>query len=90
MKARAAIRVQPRASAARVAGRVGEEWKIQVTAPPVEGKANEACVEFFARGLRTPRSAVRIVSGGASRHKVIEIEGVDQKRLECFLRGEKA
>jgi uncharacterized protein (TIGR00251 family) len=86
VKARAAIRVQPGAKAERVAGLTAGEWKIAVTAPPVEGKANQACIEFFARGLRRPRSAVRIVAGAASRRKRIEIEGVAQETLDRFLR----
>ena len=88
MKAQAAIKVQPRSSAERVAGRLGAEWKILLTAPPVEGRANQACIEFFARGLRVPRSAVRIVAGETSRHKRIEIEGVPQEALDRFLEEE--
>ena len=88
MKAQVAIKVQPRSSAERVAGRLGAEWKILLTAPPVEGRANRACIEFFARGLRVPRSAVRIVAGETSRHKRIEIDGVTQEALDCFLEEE--
>jgi len=88
MIARAAIRVQPRARANRVEGQVGGYWKICVTAPAVEGKANRACVDFLSRALRVPGSRVRIVSGETSRHKRIEIEGVEQEVLERFLRGE--
>ncbi len=88
MKAQAAIKVQPRSPAERVAGRLGAEWKILLTAPPVEGQANRACIEFFARALRVPRSAVRIVAGEKSRHKRIEIEGVTQETLNRFLEGE--
>ena len=86
MTARVAVKVQPRAKAEGVAGRVGEEWKLRLAAPPLEGRANEACIEFFARGLRVPRSAVRIAAGAASRHKKITIDGVDQEALERFLR----
>jgi len=85
--ARALIKVQPRASRDRVAGRVGEEWKLLLRAPAVEGRANAACVEYFARGLGVPRSAVHIVSGETSRHKRIEVEGVAQKVLDRFLQG---
>ena len=88
MKARAAIKVQPRASSDRVGGMAGREWKVLLTAPAVEGNANRACIEFFARGLKVPRSAVSIVAGLTSRHKRIEIEGVSQEALERFLRGE--
>ena len=87
MTARASIKVQPQASREGVAGRLGEEWKILVRAPAIEGRANEACVQFFARGLRVPRSAVRIARGAAGRHKRIEVEGVEQETLERFLEG---
>ena len=89
MKARLRIKVQARASGDRAGGRIGEEWKILVRAPAVEGRANRACVEFLARGLGVPMRAVRIVSGETSRHKVIEVEGVEQAALERFLDGEK-
>ena len=87
-RAQVALRVQPRASRERVSGISGTEWRLSITAPPVEGKANAACVEFFARGLRVPKSAVTIVAGETSRHKRIEIEGVTQEALDAFLRKE--
>jgi uncharacterized protein (TIGR00251 family) len=81
--------VQPRASRDRVAGVSGGEWKLQLQAPPVDGKANEACIQFFARGLRVPRSSVRILTGETSRHKKIEILGVTQQALDRFLQGKE-
>ena len=86
--AKVAIKVQPRASQDRVAGMVGDEWKLLLKAPPVDGKANQACLEFFARGLQVPRSAVRILTGETSRHKRIEIAGVTQDTVDRFLKGE--
>jgi hypothetical protein len=83
-----AVKVQPRASQDRVAGQVGNEWKLLLKAPPVDGKANQACLEFFARGLHVPRSAVRILTGETSRHKRLEIAGVTQETVDRFLRGE--
>jgi hypothetical protein len=85
MTARVSIKVQPRASRDGVGGRLGDEWKVLLRAPAVEGKANKACIEFFARALRVPKSAVRIAGGTASRHKRIEIDGVEQAALERFL-----
>lgn len=70
-----------RARRSRLAGQVGEEWKLEVAAPPVEGKANRAVVEFFARSLGVPRSAVRIVAGERSPHKLIEIDGVTEQQF---------
>ncbi len=87
MTAKAAIKVHPRAARDGVGGRVGGEWKVLLRAPAVEGRANDACIQFFARGLGVPRSAVRIASGAASRHKRIEIEGITQAALERFLEG---
>ena len=71
---RITVKVHPRARRTRLSGGP-EEYKLEVTAPPVDSKANDAVVEFFARGLRLPRSNVRIVAGERSRRKVIEIEG---------------
>jgi len=85
-KARVVLRVQPGASHERVSGLSGAGWKLAVTAPPVEGRANQSCVEFFARGLRVAKSAVRIAAGETSRLKRIEIDGVTQEALESFLR----
>ena len=78
-----AVRVQPRASRNAVAGEMGDALKIALTAPPVEGKANEACVEFLAKLLKVPRSSVTIAAGETSRNKVIRVSGLsaDEVRL---------
>jgi len=78
---RVKIKVHARARRSRLAGQVGEEWKLEVAAPPVEGKANRAVVEFFSRSLGVPRSAVRIAAGGRSPHKLIEIDGVTEQQF---------
>jgi uncharacterized protein len=83
--ARIAVKVHPRAKRSAVAGRYGEAWKLDLAAPPVDGKANEECVRFFAELARVPRTCVRIVSGLTSRMKVVEIEGVPQDELERLL-----
>jgi len=77
-----AIRVQPRASRNAIAGEMGDALKLALTAPPVEGKANEACVEFFANLLKVPRSSVTIASGESSRNKVIRITGLSAGQVE--------
>ena len=73
------VKVHVRAKRTRLTGGP-EEYKLEVTAPPVEGKANDAVIEFFARGLRLPRSNVRIVAGEHSRRKVVAIEGANDLR----------
>ncbi len=88
------IRVQPRAKRNRLtkmnrqAERLGEEWKLQLTAPPVDGKANQACVDFFARGLGIPRSRVRLLSGEKSHHKLLELDGISEAEFLRFAEGD--
>ena len=78
------VRVQPRARKNALAGQIEQEWKLLLTAPPVEGRANQACIEFFARGLRIPQSRVRLLSGEKSRHKVLELDGVSEEEFVRF------
>ena len=73
---RFAVRVQPRASRSEIVGVHGDAMKIRLSAPPVDGAANEALVELIADVLGVGRRAVRIVSGETSRSKVVEVEGV--------------
>lgn len=80
--ARFGIRLQPGASKDRLIGKVGEQWKLSVAAPPVEGRANRACVELIARLLDVRPSAVTIVRGLSSRAKIIEVEGLSRERIE--------
>ena len=68
----------------RQAGQLQDAWKLQLTAPPVDSKANQACVEFFARGLSIPRSRVRLLAGEKSRHKLLALEGVSEAEFLCF------
>jgi uncharacterized protein (TIGR00251 family) len=64
---------------------LGEAWKLDLAAPPVDGKANEECVRFFAELANVPRARVRIVTGATSRTKVVEIEGMEQASLDRLL-----
>ncbi|HZT29174.1 MAG TPA: DUF167 domain-containing protein [Bryobacteraceae bacterium] len=80
--ARVTVKVHPRAKRTRITGRLGEAYKLDLAAPPAEGKANEACIRFFAETAGVPQSRVRIVLGLTNRTKVIEIEGMAQQALE--------
>lgn len=80
--ARLTVRVHPRARRSAVTGRFGDAWKLDLAAPPVNGKANDECVRFLAELAGVPRARVRIVTGLTSRIKVVEIEGVPQEDLE--------
>ena len=79
--ARLTVKVHPRARRSAVTGRLGDAWKLDLTAPPVEGKANEECVRFLAELVGVPRARVRIVAGLTSRTKVVEIEGVTEEEF---------
>ena len=80
--ARVTVKVHPRARRSGIAGRFGEAWKLDLAAPPVDGKANEECVRWMAEAAGVPRSRVRIVSGATARMKVVEVEGLAQSELE--------
>jgi uncharacterized protein (TIGR00251 family) len=71
-----AVKVHPRARKNTITGELGDALKVSLTTPPVEGRANEACIEFFAKLLKVPRSSVTIASGQTSRNKVIRVGGV--------------
>jgi uncharacterized protein (TIGR00251 family) len=75
------VRVQPRASKNEVAGELGGALKIRLQAPAAENRANEALVEFLAHLLKTPKAAVRILSGDRSRTKRLEICGVTKQQV---------
>lgn len=70
------IHVAPRSSSNKVVGVHNGAIKVSLTAPPVDGAANKALVEFLAKVLGVPKGAVRIVSGEASRHKMVAVIGV--------------
>ena len=71
-----AIKLQPRASANQIAGPIGAELKIKVTAPPVDSAANEALVQFLAQVLDCRAGSVELVRGHTSRHKLVKLHGM--------------
>ena len=60
--------------------------KLAVTAPPIEGRANEACIRFLAELLNVARSSVTIAAGASSRNKVVRIEGLTAERVRARLK----
>ena len=80
-----AVKVHPRAKKNAITGEMGEALKIALTAPPVEGRANEAVMEFLAEVLRVPRASVSIAAGQSSRNKVIRVNGVTAAQVEVRL-----
>ena len=76
------VKVVPRASKDQIDGKEGDEIKIRLKAPPVDGKANDALVKFLASLLGTSQRQVEIVAGVNSRHKAVRITGVTAKQIE--------
>jgi uncharacterized protein len=81
------IRVHPRGKENAVIGELGNALKVSLTTPPVEGRANQACIEFFAKLLRVPQSSITIASGLRTRNKVIRVVGVTGEYVRERLAG---
>ena len=75
------VRVQPKASITEIAGVHGDALRIRLTAPPVDGAANEMLVELLAATFGIPKRAVTIVSGTSSRSKIVELAGLTEERV---------
>src|SRR5690242_11086395 len=82
------VRVQPRASKDEVAGVTGGALKVRVRAPALEGRANDALREYLAELLKTPKAAVRILSGQHSRSKRVEVRGVTELQILALVTRE--
>src|SRR2546428_6065654 len=79
------IRVQPRASRTAVVGWTGDILKIRLTAPPVEGAANAACLKFLADLLDLPQAQLEILRGARSRTKLLRITGLSKEEVHARL-----
>jgi uncharacterized protein (TIGR00251 family) len=84
------LRVSPGARQSELVGRHGDGWKVRVTAPPEDGRANDAVLDLLAKQLELPRRSVSIVSGHAAREKIVRLEGIDRAESERRLEGAKA
>jgi uncharacterized protein (TIGR00251 family) len=77
------LRIKPRSRRCRLLRNASGEFCLELTAPPVEGKANEAAVEFLAESLHVPRRSVELVTGAKSRRKLFRItSGPAQQTIE--------
>jgi len=77
------ILVVPRSSQCKLAGFQGDLCKIKITAPPVDGRANEECIRFLADVLNVKKDQVQIVGGLKSKKKTIAIKGLTKKDVEA-------
>jgi len=80
--------VQPRARRNAITGEVGDALKLALTAPPIDGRANEACIAFLAELLNVPRSSVTIAAGHTTRNKVVRVAGVSAAEVRRRLSNE--
>ena len=83
------LRVQPRASRDQVAGVRDGALVVRVTAPPVDGSANEAVVKLLARRLQRPPSAITLLRGAAGRDKTVHVAGLDPATVRALLAAAK-
>lgn len=82
------VRVQPRASKNQLAGVLEGALKVRLTAPPVDGEANQACLRFLAGLLGVPVKAVELVSGHTGRSKTVRVAGITAGDVErIFKKG---
>ena len=81
------MRVSPGARRSEVVGRLGDAWKLRVRSAPERGRANDEVSELLARTLRLPSRDVRVVSGHASRDKLVEVDGLTVEEAERRLSG---
>lgn len=85
------IKIHPRAKKNAITGMVGDALKISLTAPPLEGRANQACIVFLADVLNVARSSVTIAAGESSRNKTIRVASLTaasvETRLNAALQG---
>jgi uncharacterized protein (TIGR00251 family) len=82
------VRVQPRASKDEIAGVMDGALKVRLRAPALEDRANEALCEYLAEVLKTPKAAVRILSGHHSRSKRVEVRGVTEQQVLALVTRE--
>jgi uncharacterized protein len=80
-----ALRVQPRASRNAIAGVMGDAVKLAITAPPVDGKANQAVVEYLSELFQVSKSSIAIVSGETGRNKLIVVRGRNAEQVRNAL-----
>lgn len=79
------LHVQPKASRNEICGLSGNELKLRLTSPPVDGAANKLCQEFIAKLLRVAKSNVQIIAGEKSRHKTVTVRGATKEDILALL-----
>lgn len=81
------VRIQPRSSKNGIVVMEDGGLKIRLTAPPVDGAANEALVRFLADTFSVPKAQVDILSGHTAKNKIVRIEGISRDEAERVLKS---
>ncbi|NLO21607.1 MAG: YggU family protein [Syntrophomonadaceae bacterium] len=81
------VKVQPRSSKNQIVGEKEGVLKIKLTAPPVDGEANQALIAFLSTCFKVPKKNISLLKGDSSRHKLLEIIGVEPKDIAAWVPG---
>ena len=81
------IKLIPKSSKNQILGKEGPAYRVKVTAPPVEGLANEALIELLAKTLKIPKKDLKILSGQRSRLKSVQVRGFSSDEIAYLLLG---
>ena len=81
------VRVKPRASRTKFAGRDEQGIRLDIKAPPVEGAANKECIRFLAKTFGVTKNAVTLIRGQKNKNKVFEIQGISLEKAVVILRN---
>jgi uncharacterized protein len=84
-----AVKIQPRAKKNAITGELGDALKLSLTAPPLEGKVNAACIDFFAKLLKGRRASVTIASGQSSRKQIVRVTGLSAEGIGNRIRDSR-
>jgi uncharacterized protein (TIGR00251 family) len=79
------IRVVPRSSRCEITGIQNDALKLKITAPPVEGKANEECIRFLSDKLGVKKSRITIKAGHKSKNKTVSVSGITRQDVESII-----
>ena len=83
------LRIVPRAAKNAIQGELGDALKLRLCAPPVDGAANAALVEFLSDFFSLPRARVQLLSGATSRNKRVLLSGVSSSAIQSKIQAEK-
>ena len=79
------VKLIPRSSRSRIAGKDGEAYKVKVNSPPVDGKANKELISLISKTLGISKGSIEIISGKTSRIKLLRLRGIDKESVVALM-----